>query len=84
MFIVNIYQASKRKQHFGMIKNAFIRIENSSNHTEFCKFNLTDNYDNKTALVVGEVYRQGAGWKFNALGQGTTDNSISELANRYM
>lgn len=83
VFIVNIYQAKDRKQHFGMIENAFIRVENSETHTEICKFNLTENYANKTALIVGEIYRHGGGWKFTAQGYGTTDGSIREIANRY-
>ena len=44
VIVVNIYQAVQRKQHFGMIQNAFIRLVDVRNHNEMCKYNLTDNY----------------------------------------
>ena len=81
---VNIYQAYKRRQHFGMIKNAFIRLVDARNNNEMCIYNLTENYSNQTAMLFGEVYRYNGEWKFNAVGQGTTDGSISDFAKRYL
>lgn len=69
VFVVNIYDARARNQHFGMIKNAFIRLVDMDKKTEICKFNLSENYSNMTGLVVGEIYRKGGEWKFNAIGQ---------------
>ena len=48
-----------------------------------CKYNLTENYSGMTAMVFGEVYRHNGEWKFNAIGQGTTDPGLGELAQRY-
>ncbi len=84
VFAVTIYQAYQRKQHFGMIKNAFIRIVNADNHEELCRFNLTDNYNNQTAMVFGELYRRNGEWKFNAVGEGTSDDGVSELVKRFL
>lgn len=84
IFVVNIYQAQQRKQHFGMIQNAFIRIVDGRSNTEICRYNLTENYSNMLAMVFGEVYRHNGEWKFNAIGQGTTDNNLGDLARRYM
>ena len=81
---VNIYQARERAQHFGMIQNAFIRLVDGRNNSEMCIYNLTENYSNQTAMLFGEVYRHNGVWKFNAVGQGTTDNSIGEFARRYL
>ncbi|MCI8415107.1 MAG: TerD family protein [Ruminiclostridium sp.] len=81
---VNIYQAQQRKQHFGMIKNAFIRLVDARNNNEMCIYNLTENYPNQTAMLFGEVYRYNGDWKFNAIGQGTSDNTIGEFAKRYL
>ncbi len=81
--VVNIYQAVKRNQHFGMIRNAFVRIVDKRNNKELCKYNLTDNYSGQLALVFGEVYRNNGEWKFNAIGQGTMDAGINDLAKRY-
>lgn len=81
--VVNIYQPIQRSQHFGLIENAFCRIENEGNHVEICKFNLTENYADMTALIVGEIYRHDGEWKFNAIGQGTNDPGLGELIKRY-
>ncbi len=75
VFVVNIYDANVRHQHFGMIQNAFIRLVNMSNGSEICKYNLTDNYSGMTGLVVGEIYRREGEWKFNAIGQGVSEAS---------
>jgi len=84
VFVVNIYKCVDRKQHFGMIKNAFIRVVNSANNEELCKFNLSDNYAGKTALIAGEVYRHNNDWKFAALGEATTDPGLEALTRRYL
>ena len=67
-----------------MIQNAFIRIVDGKTNQEMCKYNLTENYSGMTAMIFGEVYRHNGEWKFNAIGQGTTDASLGELANRYI
>ncbi|WML36892.1 TerD family protein [Clostridium sp. OS1-26] len=84
MFVTNIYNCIKRKQHFGMVKNAFIRIADSSNNQNIAMFNLTEDYTDKTALVVGSVYRHSGEWKFAALGEGTQDPSLSDMASKYL
>lgn len=83
VFVVNIYQAAQRKQHFGLIENAFIRICDAETGQELCKYNLSENYEGMTAMVFGEIYRRGQDWKFNAIGQPTRDNGIEELARRF-
>jgi stress response protein SCP2 len=83
VFIVNIYDAMKRKQHFGMIRNAFIRIVNPATRQELIHYNLTDDYDGKTSLLVGEIYRHGSDWKFGAVGTGTIAGSLSDVVRSY-
>jgi len=83
VFVVNIYDSAKRKQDFGLIANAFIRVVNPANGQELCRFNLTESYAGKTSLVVAEVYRHNNEWKFAAIGEGTNDASLSELVRRY-
>ncbi|EOT23440.1 hypothetical protein C805_03101 [Eubacterium sp. 14-2] len=83
VIVVNIYQAVQRKQHFGMIQNAFCRLVDERNNREMCQYNLTEDYSGMTAMIFGEVYRHNGEWKFNAIGQGTTDTGIGELAGRY-
>lgn len=69
VFVVNIYDARARNQHFGMIRNAFIRLVDMETRTEICRFNLSENYTGMTGLVVGEIYKRNGSWKFNAIGQ---------------
>lgn len=83
VFVVNIYDCIKRKQDFGHIANAFIRVVNPVNGQEFCRFNLTENYAGKTSLIVAEVYRNANEWKFAAIGEATNDASFTEIVRRY-
>lgn len=84
VIVVNIYQAVQRRQHFGMIRNAFIRLVDGRNNTEMYKYNLSDDYSNMTAMIFGEIYRHNGEWKFNPIGQGTTDPGLKELIGRYI
>lgn len=84
IIVVNIYAAVQRKQHFGMIQNAFIRLVDTRNNKEICKYNLTENYSGMTAMIFGEVYRHNGEWKFSAIGQGTNDPGLGELCKRYL
>jgi stress response protein SCP2 len=84
VFVVNIYQAKQRKQDFGLIQNAFIRLVDNSSKEELIHYNLTENYAGKTSLIPGELYRHGTEWKFSAVGEGTLDSDISSIANKYL
>jgi len=83
IFVVNIYDARKRGQHFGMIENAFIRLVDMRDNQELMKFNLSEGYNGKTAMIAGEIYRHQGEWKFSAIGEATTDGSLGEMAKRY-
>lgn len=84
VFVVNIYDAQARDQHFGMIRNAFIRLVNRANGEEICRFNLSEDYSGMTGLVVGEIYRRNGEWKFNAIGQPVREASrLMSLVNMY-
>ena len=82
-FTATIYEADERRQNFGQVNNAFIRIVDSRNNAELCRFNLSDDYTGMTAMIFGELYRSDGEWKFNAIGQGTTDSGLKELLARF-
>lgn len=69
-FTVTIHEADSRRQNFGQVSNAFIRIVDESNGKELIRYDLGEDFSVETAVVVGELYRQGAEWKFNAIGSG--------------
>ena len=81
VIVVNIYQAVQRKQHFGMIRNAFIRLVDGRNNQEMCRYNLSDDYSNMTAMIFGEIYRHNGEWKFNAIGSGFQGGLAALCAN---
>lgn len=69
-FTVTIYEAEQRKQNFGQVSNAFIRIVNEETGEEVIRYDLGEDFSIETALVVGELYRHSGEWKFNAIGSG--------------
>ncbi|MDQ0197615.1 TerD family protein [Neobacillus ginsengisoli] len=83
VFVVNIYDCVKRKQHFGMIRNSFIRVVNPSNQQPLLHYNLSEDYSGKTCLVAGEIYRHGNEWKFAAVGNGTNAAGLSEVVRSF-
>lgn len=83
VFIVNIYDCVKKRQHFGMIENAFIRIEDVSTNKELVIFNLSQGYENKTGLYAGEIYRNNGEWKFAAIGEADTSTGIKDMMKNY-
>ena len=67
---VTIHDAEGRRQNFGMVTNAFIRIVNDAGGAEIARYDLSEDASTETAMVFGEVYRNGPEWKFRAVGQG--------------
>lgn len=67
---VTIYDADKRRQNFGQVSNAYCRIVNAETDEEIIRYDLGEDFSIETAIVVGEVYRHGGEWKFNAIGSG--------------
>jgi tellurium resistance protein TerD len=70
VFPVSIYDGAGRGQSFGQVRNAFIRIVNQADNNELARYDLTEDASTETAMVFGELYRNGAEWKFRAVGQG--------------
>ena len=67
---VTIHEGEARRQSFGMVSNAFIRIVNDATGREIARYDLTEDASTETAMIFGEVYRHNGDWKFRAVGQG--------------
>lgn len=67
---VTIYEPEARRQNFGQINNAFIRIYDESNGEELLRYDLGEDFSIETAAVFGELYKHNDEWKFNAIGSG--------------
>ncbi|MBC7646986.1 MAG: TerD family protein [Pseudopedobacter sp.] len=70
IFPVTIHDAETRRQNFGMVKGAFIRVVNGDSGVEVARYDLSEDASTETAMIFGEVYRNGDEWKFRAVGQG--------------
>jgi tellurium resistance protein TerD len=70
VFPVSIYDADNRRQSFGQVANAFIRVVNADGDREITRFDLSEDASTETAMLFGELYRHGGDWKFRAIGQG--------------
>lgn len=67
---VTIDKADERKQNFGMVEDAYIRVVDETTGTELLRYDLGEDYSVETAVVVAEIYRNNGEWKFNAVGSG--------------
>ncbi len=70
VFTVTIHDADQRKQNFGQVQNAFIRLVNAESNIEVARYDLGEDASTETAMIFGEIYRHGSEWKFGAVGQG--------------
>ena len=82
VFVASIHEAAVRKQNFGHVQNAFMRLSNMPADQELARFELGDDFGTETSVIFGEVYRYGVEWKFKAVGQGVS-GGLTELAKNY-
>lgn len=80
-FTVTIYESEQRRQNFGQVNNAFIRIYNENTGEEMLRYDLGEDFSIETAAVFGELYKSGAEWKFNAIGSGYQGGLAALCAN---
>ena len=81
-FTVTIYDADTRRQNFGQVSNAFIRIVDVATGQELIRYDLGEDFSIETAVVVGELYRNNSEWKFNAIGSGF-QGGLAALCSNY-
>ena len=79
---VTIHDADARRQNFGQVQNAFIRVVNDASQVEIVRFDLNEDYSTETAMVFGELYRHNGEWKFRAVGQGYA-GGLSAMCRQY-
>jgi tellurium resistance protein TerD len=81
-FAVTIHDAESRRQNFGMVSNAYIRILDEANGQEIARYDLSEDASVETAMTFGELYRHNGEWKFKAIGQGF-QGGLAPLARNY-
>jgi tellurium resistance protein TerD len=84
VFTVNIYECFARKQDFGMVQNAFVRLVNLANNQELAKYNLSGSeYQGATGMIMAEIYRHNNEWKMAAIGNGLRVDGLKGLVQTY-
>lgn len=78
---VNIYDCVSRKQHFGMVENAYVKLYDGDK--VLAQFDLTEDYSGKTAIDVAELYRRNGEWRFKALGEAYVASGLKEMSQRF-
>lgn len=81
-FTVTIHDSKSRRQNFGQIQKAFIRIVNDESGAEIARYDLSEDASTVTAMIFGELYRHNGDWKFKAIGQGF-NQGLGPLATNY-
>jgi tellurium resistance protein TerD len=82
VFPVSIYEADSRRQNFGQVRNAFIRVINQADGAELTRYDLSEDASSETAMIFGELYRHAGDWKFRAVGQGYS-SGLAGIARDY-
>jgi tellurium resistance protein TerD len=70
IFTVTIHEYAERNQNFGQVRNSFIRISDSTNGQELCKYDLDEDFSIETAIEFGRLYKRNNSWRFEAIGLG--------------
>ncbi len=85
LFVVSIYEGRKRGQHFGQLKNAFIRAVDSKGK-ELCRYQISAEaqYDNMCSMTFAEVVREAGGWRFKAIGEAHPSDTFVEILKHYL
>lgn len=84
IFTVNIYDCIARKQDFGQVKNAFVRLVNMSNNKELARYNLSGSeYKGMTGMLMAELYKHNNEWKLAAIGNGVKVNGLGEMIDSF-
>jgi tellurium resistance protein TerD len=82
VFVVTIHDAEARKQNFGQVSKAYVRVVNKDSSSEVARYDLSEDASIETAMVFGEIYKHGVEWKFKAVGQGYA-GGLAALARQY-
>lgn len=85
LFLASIFEGNDRRQHFGMVDNAFIRAVDAQGK-EMVRYDLSqnDDYDENCTMLFGEVFRDGPRWQFRALGKALQTDKFPQILENYV
>ena len=69
--VLYINDGPAQRRTLGQLRSCVVRVLNADGNAELVRSeDLAAAFDAETAVVLGEVYRNGPDWKFKVLGQG--------------
>ena len=86
IFVVTIYDAIARRQNFGQVRNAYIRVCNADNGEEICRYDLDEDFSTQNGVEFGRLYRRNGAWRFEAMGNGSVCRAqfgLEDYLNKY-
>lgn len=81
-FSLTLHNAEDRQQNFGLLKGLYIKVTNPESGAELVRYEVAENLDGLTGMIVGELMREGLGWKFHAIGKGV-QGGLFKIAHDY-
>lgn len=82
LLAANIYEATKRSQKFGQVKNLFAEIEDVSSKTIVAKYDISEGGGEHTAVLLGEIENVDGKLKFTARGE-YTNGDINQIVEQH-
>ncbi len=82
LIAVTIHEAETRRQNFGQVQNAFVRVVNSQTNEEVVRYDLVEDYSTETCMIMAELYFKEEQWRINAVGSGY-QGGLDALLSRY-
>ena len=79
---VCIYSARARGQSFKYVENAYVRLVDESTGKEVCRYNLSGEGGDASAVIFAELFEENGSWNFKAIGE-ACNASIDDIARRY-
>lgn len=83
VFVVNIFESEQRRQTFQQVQNSYIRLVDEVTNQEIARYNLKEDHSLDTAVILGELTRNGNEWAFHAMGEGLVAKDLNVLAGRF-
>lgn len=82
LFVVTIHEAAQRRQNYGQVRDAYIRIVDEATGTEIAKYELDEDFSIETGIEFGRLYKKDGSWKFEASGIGYRED-LSFFLSKY-
>lgn len=78
-FFLTVYEAKTRKQNFGAVNGAYIRVTDQDTNTELCRYDMQKEFDTAISVQVGSLLKENGLWSFKAVGAGSPTEDLGDI-----